>query len=112
MTTRDLDHRDRCAIVGAGRTDYSSRSGRSVLSLATQASLAAIADAGLEPNDVDGIVRCDFDVVAHNDLAHALTLPNLSYWGASGPGGSAPSGGDEYSQQQPMKSGPRSRAPR
>lgn len=92
MTTRDLDHRDRCAIVGAGRTDYSSRSGRSVLSLATQASLAAIADAGLEPNDVDGIVRCDFDVVAHNDLAHALNLPNLSYWGASGPGGSAPSG--------------------
>jgi single-strand DNA-binding protein len=28
-----------------------------------------------------------------------------------GRGGSAPSGGDEYSQQEPMKSGPRSRAP-
>jgi acetyl-CoA acetyltransferase len=63
-----------------------------VLSLATEASLAAVHDAGLEPHDIDGIVRCDFDVVAHNDLSHALNLPNLTYWGASGPGGSAPAG--------------------
>ncbi|MDQ1395472.1 MAG: hypothetical protein QOG64_731 [Acidimicrobiaceae bacterium] len=92
MSTEELHHRDRCAIVGAGRTAYSRDSGRSVLSLATEASLAAIADAGLVPDDIDGIVRCDFDVVVHNDLAHSLNLPNLSYWGASGPGGSAPAG--------------------
>jgi acetyl-CoA acetyltransferase len=88
----EANHRDRCAIAGAGRTDYSRESGRSVLSLATEASLAAIADAGLKPEDIDGIVRCDFDVVTHNELAHALNLPHLTYWGASGPGGSAPSG--------------------
>ena len=92
MSGTDLHHRDRCAIVGAGTTAFSRESGRSVLSLATEASLAAIADAGLVPDDIDGIVRCDFDVVAHNDLAHSLNLPNLSYWGASGPGGSAPAG--------------------
>ncbi len=86
------DHRDRCAVVGAGRSDYFRASGRSVLSLATEASVTAIADAGLEPADIDGIVRCDFDLVTHNELAHALNLPSLTYWGASGPGGSAPSG--------------------
>jgi acetyl-CoA acetyltransferase len=88
----EASHRDRCAVVGAGRTDYSRDSGRSVLSLATEASVAAIADAGLRPEDIDGIVRCDFDVVTHNELAHALNLSNLTYWGSSGPGGSAPSG--------------------
>src|ERR671926_596296 len=85
-------HRDRCAISGIGASDFSSNSGRSALSLAVEAALAAIADAGLQPADVDGIVRCDLDAVAHNDLAEALRLPNLTYWGASGPGGAAPGG--------------------
>ena len=40
--TAPLDHRDRCAIVGIGETDYSRNSGRSDLTLATQAALAAI----------------------------------------------------------------------
>jgi len=85
-------HRDRCAISGIGATDFSSDSGRSILSLAAEASLAAIADAGLAPADVDGIVRCDLDGVAHNDLAQALGMPNVTYWGTSGPGGAAPGG--------------------
>jgi acetyl-CoA acetyltransferase len=85
-------HRDQCAIAGIGATDFSKSSGRSVLTLATQASLAAIADAGLQPQDVDGIVRCDFDVVSHNDLANSLGVTDLSYWGACGPGGAAPAG--------------------
>lgn len=84
--------RDATAIIGTGNTDYSRESGRSVLTLATQASLAAIRDAGLEPNEIDGIVRCDFDVVTHNDLANSLGLTNLSFWGFNGPGGSAPAG--------------------
>jgi acetyl-CoA acetyltransferase len=83
--------RDATAIIGVGNTDYSRSSGRSVLTLATQASLAAIADAGLEPDDIDGIVRCDFDVVTHNDLGNSLGLTNLTFWASNGPGGSAPS---------------------
>jgi acetyl-CoA acetyltransferase len=62
------------------------------LSLATEASLAAIGDAGLVPGDVDGIVRCDIDVVNHYDLAQALGLRQLTYFGASGSGGAAPCG--------------------
>jgi acetyl-CoA acetyltransferase len=85
-------HRDRCAISGIGSTRFSSDSGRSTLSLAVEASLAAIADAGLAPNQIDGIVRCDMDAALHNDVAEGLGLQNLTYWGSSGNGGAAPGG--------------------
>lgn len=92
MEQESFGHRDRCAVVGIGATDFSKDSGRSVLTLATQASVAAIGDAGLTPQDIDGIVRCDFDVVSHNDLANSLGVSDLTYWGACGPGGAAPAG--------------------
>ena len=90
MPVEEHTHRDRCAIVGIGATDFSRASGRSELSLATQASLAALADAGLSAADVDGIVRCDMDNVRGNDLAHSLGIRDLSYLGENGPGGAAP----------------------
>src|SRR6266536_2623816 len=86
----DVSHRDRCAVAGIGATDYSRNSGRSDLTLATQAALAALADAGLEAKDIDGIVRCDMDTVRPNDLAHALGIPELTFWAETGPGGTAP----------------------
>jgi acetyl-CoA acetyltransferase len=76
--------------VGIGATDFSRASGRSDLTLATQAALAALEDAGIEPAAVDGIVRCDMDAVRHNDLADSLGIPNLTYWAEVGPGGVAP----------------------
>src|SRR5579863_7943018 len=82
--------RDRCAIVGIGATDFSRDSKRSAVTLATQASLAAIDDAGLKPADIDGIVRCNHDQVTHNALAASIGIPNLTYWGETGPGGVAP----------------------
>ena len=84
------DHRDRCAIVGIGQTDYSRNSGRSDLTLATQAALAAIDDAGLTPADIDGIVRCDMDTVRH-DRPHRRrsACPTSTYWADVGPGGVA-----------------------
>ncbi len=91
MTANEFNHRDRCAIVGIGATDFSRNSGRSDLTLATQAALAAVDDAGLSPKDIDGIVRCDMDTVRHNDLADALGIEELTYWGEVGPGGVAPS---------------------
>jgi acetyl-CoA acetyltransferase len=84
--------RDRCAIAGIGATDFSRASGRSVLALGAQACAAAVADAGMSLADVDGIVRCEQDVVLHNDLADVLGLPELNYWGSTGTGGSAPAG--------------------
>jgi acetyl-CoA acetyltransferase len=90
VSRHEFGHRDRCAIVGIGATDFSSHSGRSDLTLATQAALAAIDDAGLSVNDIDGIVRCDMDLVRHNDLADSLGIDNLTYWSEVGPGGVAP----------------------
>ena len=82
--------RDLCAISGIGATEFSKNSGRSEVTMATEASLAALADAGLTPDDIDGIVSCDYDLVGYNSLAESLGIPNLTYWGMTGPGGSAP----------------------
>jgi acetyl-CoA acetyltransferase len=82
--------RDKCAVVGIGQTAFSRDSGRSVLSLATEASLKAIADAGLTVDDIDGIVRCEQDTVRPYSLAASLGAKNLHYWADTGPGGVAP----------------------
>ncbi|RZL23106.1 MAG: lipid-transfer protein [Rhodococcus sp. (in: high G+C Gram-positive bacteria)] len=79
-----------CSIVGIGTTDYSKSSGRSTLTLAAQASRAALADAGIDPREVDGIVRCDMDLVSAPALADSLGVHDLTYWGETGPGGSGP----------------------
>lgn len=90
MMTETFTHRDRCAIVGIGQTEFSKASGRSELTLATEASLAALEDAGLHPADVDGIVACDHDNVSYHALAESLGVRDLTYWGQVGPGGVAP----------------------
>jgi acetyl-CoA acetyltransferase len=82
--------RDRCAVVGIGQTEFSRDSGRSVLTLASEAALAAIADAGLTPDDIDGVVNCERDVVPPWTLAAAIGARNMRYWAQTGPGGVAP----------------------
>jgi acetyl-CoA acetyltransferase len=86
----EFHHRDLCAIAGIGETDYSRNSGRSDLTLASQAALAAIADAGLTPADIDGVVRCNLDTIHSNDLIETLGMPNVTYWSDVGQGGVAP----------------------
>ena len=83
------EHRDRCAIVGIGETEYTRHSGVSELALAVEASRRALDNAGLNPDDIDGLIRNDFDTVTHNALADALGIPNITYWGINGAGGSA-----------------------
>jgi acetyl-CoA acetyltransferase len=87
-----FEHRDKTAIVGIGATDFSKNSGRSDLTLATQAALAAIDDAGLTVADIDGVVRCTHDTVFQHDLADSLGIRNMTYWSEVGPGGVAPAG--------------------
>ncbi|MBB3046931.1 acetyl-CoA acetyltransferase [Litorivivens lipolytica] len=50
------DIRGEVAIVGIGETEYSGPSGRSAKAMALEAVAAAIADAGLKPDDVDGLM--------------------------------------------------------
>ena len=48
--------KDKTAIVGIGWTAFSRKSGVTTLSLAAEASFKAIADAGLQMQDIDGVV--------------------------------------------------------
>ncbi len=47
---------DRCAIVGIGTTPYTRGTDRTTLELHLEASLLALADAGIEPEEVDGVL--------------------------------------------------------
>jgi acetyl-CoA acetyltransferase len=72
--------RDQACIVGIGETGYcrAPGSGRSDLGLLLDASLAAIADAGLRAADIDGIMTPVLGASAE-DLAANLGIGNLRY---------------------------------
>ena len=55
-TTTPRSLRDKYAIVGVGETAYTRGSGTTTRALGTQAVRNAIADAGLRPADVDGVL--------------------------------------------------------
>jgi acetyl-CoA acetyltransferase len=61
--------RDKYAIAGIGWTDYSKSSGRTVRSLASEACLNAIGDAGLDVKGIDGFVSFNF-----NDSVPAISV--------------------------------------
>jgi acetyl-CoA acetyltransferase len=82
----------RAAITGVGFTELSKASGRSVLALATEACRNAIADAGLRPGDIDGVVTYQYlgDAVPAQAVATALAMGDLSHTLDSGLAGQAP----------------------
>jgi len=51
----------KAAIAGIGATEFSKNSGRSELRLAVEAALAALADAGIDPAEVDGMSTYTMD---------------------------------------------------
>lgn len=75
------------SICGIGQTEFSANSGRSEMRLALEAILAAVADAGLEPRDIDGFVRYTWDSTTEADLTTALGLDDLRYYGEVEHGG-------------------------
>ena len=81
---RKSDHyifRNQAAIVGIGATEFSKDSGASVFSLAARAVKAAVADAGLEVKNIDGLATFGpNDSVAPNLLAPALGLKSISWY--------------------------------
>ena len=70
----------RTAIAGIGATEFSKNSGRSELQLASEAVAAAIADAGLEPADVDGMVTYTMETNAEIQVAQAVGIGELTYF--------------------------------
>ena len=73
--------RNSVAIAGVGETDYSRESGRTELALALQAIQAALADAGIEPQEVDGLMKWWVDTSVEADVAANLGIRDLAWWG-------------------------------
>jgi acetyl-CoA acetyltransferase len=77
------------AIAGIGATDFSKNSGRSELRLAAEAVTAAIADAGLQPSDVDGLVSFTMDTNTEIAVARSSGIGELKYFSRIHYGGGA-----------------------
>jgi acetyl-CoA acetyltransferase len=80
------------AIAGIGATEFSKNSGRSELKLAAEAAGAALADAGLTPADVDGLVTFTMDSNSEVAVARELGVGDLRFFSQVGYGGGAACG--------------------
>lgn len=70
----------RAAIVGLGVTEFSKNSGRTELRLALEATLAALADAGIAPEDVDGFSSYTVDKVPEYEIARLLGAKDVKFF--------------------------------
>jgi acetyl-CoA acetyltransferase len=79
----------KAAIAGIGATEFSKDSGRSELQLSVEATLAALADAGLAAGDVDGLTTFTMDTSSEIALARELGLGPLRFFSRINYGGGA-----------------------
>lgn len=82
----------KAAVVGIGETAYTKRSPRTAVELQFEASLAAIADAGLTPRDIDGVIPVGItgataeEYIANFGLTDLRFSAVIPHGGASGIG--------------------------
>ncbi|MFK8909796.1 lipid-transfer protein [Streptomyces sp. YS-3] len=79
----------KAAVAGIGATEFSKDSGRSELKLAVEAVRAALDDAGLTPDDVDGMVTFTMDTSPEITVAQAVGIGELSFFSRIHYGGGA-----------------------
>jgi acetyl-CoA acetyltransferase len=75
------------AIVGIGQTEFAKNIGRPERRIALEAIRAALDDAGIAPEEVDGLVRFDLESSTEVEIARSLGIPNLRFFGEVGYGG-------------------------
>ncbi|HYW28076.1 MAG TPA: lipid-transfer protein [Terriglobales bacterium] len=80
------------AIAGIGATEFSKDSGRTELRLACEAVTGALADAGLEPGDVDGMVTFSMDGTDEIEIARSAGIGDLTFFARVPHGGGAACG--------------------
>lgn len=68
---------EKCAVTGIGETEYSRNAYRSPMALTMEASLKAIADAGLQPTDIDGVIPYSAGDIVAEDFITNLGLEDL-----------------------------------
>jgi len=78
----------RVAIVGVGYSTIGRRTGLSLEQLTAQAGVAALADAGLTAQDIDGVAAHSFphQYVAATQVADLLGIPDLAFYSGSADG--------------------------
>ena len=79
----------KAAISGVGDTRYSKASGKSVMAMQMEASLAAIRDAGLDPKDIDGIIAYGSMAVVAEDFITNFGIPDLKFSATTPLGGAS-----------------------
>lgn len=85
MTTLTL--KDRAAIVGMGETDFGKGIAGSEFELACRAISAALADAGIRADEVDGLSCSNMEVTHEEDLADALGFDDVTFFSRIPAGG-------------------------
>jgi acetyl-CoA acetyltransferase len=80
---------DAAAIVGIGQTEFAKQIGRPEAQLAAEAVVAALADAGIEPGDVDGLSSYTLETTDEVTLAKSVGVGDLTYFSQVGYGGGA-----------------------
>lgn len=79
----------KAAIVGIGATEFSKNSGRSEMRLAVEAALAALADAGIDPTEVDGMSTYTMDNNPEIELFRNIGGRDLKFFSRIHYGGGA-----------------------
>jgi len=85
----DISISGRAAIAGLGATEFSKNSGRTELRLAMEATLAALADAGIDPSEVEGFSSYTMDKVPEYEIARLLGCRNVKFFSTVPHGGGA-----------------------
>lgn len=80
----------KAAVTGVGETPYARESTKSQLALTLEASLAAIADAGLDPKEIDGVIPYAAGGIIAEDFITNFGLPDLRYQALTPMGGASP----------------------
>jgi len=73
--------KNKTAIVGIGLSNFSRDSQRTELYLACQTIKAALDDAGLTPEDIDGLVKQTDDASDEHAITSSMGMGNLTYFG-------------------------------
>ena len=79
----------KAAITGIGETEYSRGADKSSIGLMLEASLKAILDAGLKPQDIDGVIPYSLGPVGE-EIMTGLNLTDVRFSAQTPMGGASP----------------------
>lgn len=81
--------RDSTAIVGIGQTEFAKQIDRPETQLAAEAVVAALADAGIDPSEVDGLCSYTAETTDEVTLAKNIGAGDVTFFSQVGYGGGA-----------------------